>query len=158
MTNMIRLLKRADRILLEMHTGMLLYGIVCQAVGMFFAEAQGRYAGSLWFGILFAAVSSIHMANTLDRALDCGDAAARVITRGYAVRYLAVACILAVIAVTDVLNTLIVFLGYMSLKVTAYLQPLTHKFYNLIFHESDPIPQALPDEETPEAGDGSRGE
>lgn len=158
MTNMIKLLKRTDRILLEMHTGMLLYGIVCQVVGAFFAEDQGRYAGSLWFGILFAAVSSIHMANTLDRALDCGDAAAKIITRGYAVRYLAVACIFAIVAVTDVLNTLIVFLGYMSLKVTAYLQPLTHKFYNFILHESDPIPQALPDEGTPETEADSRGE
>lgn len=140
-----------------MHTGMLLYGIVCQVVGAFFAGDQARYAGSLWFGILLAGVSSVHMAATLDRALDCGDAAAKVMTRGYVARYLAVAAVLATVAVTDVLNTLIVFLGYVSLKVTAYLQPLTHKFYNFIFHESDPIPQALPDEETPE-GEGSSGE
>lgn len=148
-------LKRADRTLLEMHTGMLLYGIVCQVVGAFLAKDQLRYASSLWFGILFAVTGSIHMARTLDRALtDCGSAS-KIITRGYVFRYLMVAVILAVISVTDVMDTLIVFLAYMSLKITAYLQPFTHKFYNMLFHETDPVPQALPDEETREPEEAS---
>ena len=53
---------------------------------------------------------------------------------------------MVIIAVTDVMNPLIVFMGYMSLKVTAYLQPITHKLYNKLFHETDPEPQALPEE------------
>lgn len=47
MKAMIEVLKKADRTLLEMHTGMLLYGIVCQVAGSFFVENQGRYAASL---------------------------------------------------------------------------------------------------------------
>lgn len=138
-----------------MHTGMLLYGIVCQLVGAFFAEEQFRYASSLWFGVLFAVISSIHMARTLDKALPSGEAAAKIITRGYVFRYLVVIMVLAVVSVTNVMNTLIVFLGYMSLKITAYLQPFTHKFYNMLFHETDPVPTALPDEETREPEEAS---
>lgn len=138
-----------------MHTGMLLYGIVCQLVGAFFAEEQFRYASSLWFGVLFAVISSIHMARTLDKALPSGEAAAKIITRGYVFRYLVVIMVLAVVSVTNVMNTLIVFLGYMSLKITAYLQPFTHKFYNMLFHEADPVPTALPDEETREPEEAS---
>lgn len=144
---MIRLLKRADRTLLEMHTGMILFGAVCQIAGAFLAKDQLRYAQSLWFGILFAAVGCIHMARTLDRALTEGADAAKMITRGYVFRYLVLIVILGAISLTGILDTLIVFLGYMSMKVTAYLQPLTHKFFNRLFHETDPVPEPLPEEE-----------
>ena len=148
-------LKKADRTLLEIHTGMLLYGIVCQIVGVFFADDRLRYASSLWFGILFAVTASIHMAKTLDRALADSASASKVITRGYVFRYFMVIVILAVISVTDVMDTLIVFLGYLSLKITAYLQPFTHKFYNMLFHETDPVPQELPEEEAREPEEAS---
>lgn len=150
-----RYLKKTDRTLLEMHTGMLLYGLICQLVGAFFVEDQGRYASGLWFGILFAAVGSIHMARTLDRALANGEAASKILTRGYVFRYLMVVLILGVIAVTDVMNVLVVFLGYMSMKITAYLQPFTHRFYNMLFHETDPEPRALPEEEQKEPEEAS---
>lgn len=140
-------LKKADRTLLEMHTGMLLYGIVCQMAGVFFAGNRLKYSVSLWFGILFAAVASIHMAKTLDRALRSGQAAAKIITAGYIFRYLMVAAVLAIVGVTGTLDALVVFLGYMGLKITAYLQPLVHKLYNRLFHETDPEPWPLPDEE-----------
>lgn len=152
---MMKYLKKTDRTLLEMHTGMLLFGLVCQIVGAFFARDQARYASSLWFGVLFAVIGSIHMARTLDRALPNGEAAAKIITRGYVFRYLMIIIVLALISVTNVMDTLIVFLGYMSLKITAYLQPFTHKFYNMLFHETDPVPQALPEEESREPEEAS---
>lgn len=152
---MMKYLKKADRTLLEMHTGMLAFGIVCQIVGAFFVKDQARYASSLWFGVLFAVIASIHMARTLDRALPNGEAAAKMITRGYIFRYLMIIVVLAVISVTNVMDTLIVFLGYMSLKITAYLQPFTHKLYNMLFHETDPVPQALPEEESREPEEAS---
>lgn len=148
-------LKRADRTLLEMHTGMLLYGIACQAAGSFFAEEQLRYSLSLWSGILFAVAASIHMARTLDRALADSASAAKRIVGGYVFRYLMIAAVLAAVAVTGVLDALILFLGYMGLKITAYMQPAVHKFYNMLFHETDPVPQALPEEEPAEQGEGS---
>ncbi len=134
---------------------MLLYGVICQLVGAFLVENQARYASGLWFGILFAAVNSIHMARTLDRALANSQAASKIITRGYVFRYLTVVIIFAIVAVTDVMNALVVFLGYMSMKVTAYLQPFTHTFYNMLFHETDPEPRALPEEEMKEPEEAS---
>ncbi|MCM1057467.1 MAG: ATP synthase subunit I [Firmicutes bacterium] len=152
---MIKYLKRIDRTLLEMHTGMLLYGLICQTVGAFFVKDQLRFASSLWFGVLFAVTASIHMARTLDRALADSASASKLITRGYVFRYLMVIVILAIVSVTNVMDTLIVFLGYMSLKLTAYLQPFTHRFYNMLFHETDPVPQALPEEEDREPEEAS---
>lgn len=39
-------------------------------------------------------------------------------------------------------------LGYMTMKVAAYLQPFTHKLCNMFFHETDPVPEPLPEDET----------
>ena len=58
--------------------------------------------------------------------------------------------------VTNVMNPLVVFLGYMSLKGTAYLQPFTHKLCNKIFHETDPVPEALPEEDGAESEERRR--
>ena len=85
------------------------------------------------------------MCRTLDRALLCGSDASGIVTRGYLFRYFLVAAVLVVIAVTGVMEPLVFFLGYMSLKVTAYLQPITHKLCNKLFHEVDPEP--VPEEE-----------
>jgi hypothetical protein len=136
-----------------MHTGMLLFGIVCQIAGAFFVSDRAAYAKGLWFGILFAFAGSIHMARTLDRALADSVNAKKIITSGYIIRYVLIVLIMVIIAVTGVMNPLVVFLGYMSLKITAYLQPALHKFFNLIFHETDPIPEPLPEEEENPGGE-----
>ena len=144
----LEILRQKNRTLLEMYFGMIFLGIVCQIVGAFIVQDQVRYAASLWFGILTAAVSAYHLYRTLDRGLDYDEkTASKVIFKGYVTRYVAIVVILGIIMITEVLNPLIVFMGYMSLKVTALLQPITHKLCNKLFHETDPIPQALPEEE-----------
>ncbi len=137
-------LKKANRTLLEMWTGILLIGLLCQLAGAFLAKDQIFYAKSLWFGILLAIVSSIHMYRCLDRALDFDErTASKMIFRGYLIRYVLIVVILLIIMVTEVLNPLVVFMAYMSLKVTALIQPFTHKLYNKLFHETDPVPTPM---------------
>lgn len=147
----IEALKERNRTLLEMHIGMLFIGIVCQLVGAFIVKNQARYAAGLWFGILMAAVSAVHMHRSLDRALSMGEGASKLVLRDYMIRYVCIVVILLIIIKTEVMNPLVVFMAYMSLKVTALIQPITHKLCNKIFHETDPVPQALPEEE-PERG------
>ena len=137
---MIETARKMNRTLLEMHMGMVFFGLVCQAIGALIVENQKEYALSLWFGVAFAIAGSIHMCRTLDRALLSGSNASGIVTRGYLFRYCLVAAVLVVMAVTGVMNPLVFFLGYMSLKVTAYLQPITHKLCNRLFHETDPEP------------------
>ena len=96
-------------------------------VGAFIVTDQVLYAKSLWFGILLAAVSAFHMYRSLDRALDYGKNAAKMIFRSYLLRYVLIALILFIIMVTEVMNPLVVFMAYMSLKITALVQPITHK-------------------------------
>ena len=136
----IETLRRQNRTLLEMQAGMVFFGIVCQILGAMLIGNRWNYAASLWFGVAFAVAGSIHMCRTLDRALRQGGDAAGIVTRGYLFRYGIVAAVLIVISVTETMNPLVFFLGYMSLKVTAYLQPITHKLCNKLFREEDPVP------------------
>lgn len=74
------------------------------------------------------------------------------IIRAYVLRYVMLIFFLLVMMKTGVMNPLIFFFTYViCMKVTAFLQPLTHKLCNKLFHETDPIPQAMPEETAEEA-------
>lgn len=140
-------LRNRNRTLLEMHIGLLFWGLLCQVVGGLLVADKVVYAKSVWFGIAFAMVNAVHMYRTLDKALDYGEKeATKIIFRGYLIRYVLVVGFLFAIMYTKVLNPLVVFLAYMGLKVTALIQPITHKLCNKIFHETDPIPEPLTEE------------
>lgn len=143
---MIESLKTKNRTVLEMDIGLIFWGIACQMVGMLFVQDKLCYSYSLWFGIALAFGSVFHMYSTLNRALDLGEDATKMIFRGYMLRYVFFILILVIIMVTGVMNPLVVFLAYMGMKVTALLQPITHKLCNRLFHETDPIPEPLPEE------------
>lgn len=130
-------IREYNRTLLEMHIGSVFFGLVCQVVGAFFVEDQGMYALSLWFGILFATISTIHLYRSLDRALDYEEQASKIMTRSYFVRYAMVIIILLLVSATGIMYPLIVFLGYMSMKVSALIQPVTHKLCNKLFRENE---------------------
>lgn len=133
---MVEILKKINRTVLEMYIGILAWGVVCCGVGLFFAEDAVNYSLSIGFGVLLAMVSTFHMYRTLDRALDYdGKAATNIIFRGYLTRYVLFAVILFILMVTEVLNPLVVFLAYMGIKVTAFIQPITHKLCIKLFHE-----------------------
>lgn len=144
----LEILRKRNRTLLEMHIGMIFYGLVCQIAGAFLVKDQAYYALSLWFGILMAAVSAVHMHNSLDRALCSVKDATKMAMRDFLIRYACIVVILLIIIKTEVMNPLIVFLAYMSLKGSALIQPFTHKLCNKIFRETDPVPQAVPEELT----------
>lgn len=149
----IEALRKINRTVLEMHLGILFLGFVCQIVGALIVTDQKFYACSLWFGICLSMISTVHMYRTLDLALDFDQKnATKIITRGYLTRYVILVVILSIIMVTKVMNPLVVFMAYMSLKVTAYLQPVTHKLCNKVFHETDPVPTALEEVQTESPG------
>lgn len=131
-----------------MDLGILFLGVLAQIIGAFIVKDEVMYAKSLWFGVLLALVSTYHMYRSLDRALDQPEkTATKMIIRAYILRYVMLIFFLLVIAKTGVMNLLVFFFSYViAMKVTAFLQPITHKLCNKLFHETDPIPQAMPEE------------
>ena len=123
-----------------MELGILALAILFQLGSLPFPGDRLARAISLLMGSAMAFAAVIHMFRTLDRALDLDEkSASKAIYQGYLIRYLLVAALILLTIPTNWLNPLLAFLGYLSLKLTAYLQPLTHKICNKIFHETDPV-------------------
>lgn len=144
---MIEKVKKINRALVELWIGILFAGLVFQLTGMWFAADKLLYTVALWIGIIVALVTVVHMYRTLDKALDMGADAQKAVTVANMIRYAVVVIVFLFVLLTKFLNPLLTFLGIMSLKVAAYLQPFTHKLCNKVFHEVDPIPEPLSEEE-----------
>ena len=141
---MLEKIKGINRALLELVLGILLLGIVIQSVGLFFVEEALKFSVAMWLGVAAAIVSAIHMYRSLDRALSMGMGAYGAATKSAMIRYFGWALFLGILMVTGILNPIHAFIGLLTLKVAAYLQPFTHKLCNIIFQETDPIPEAIP--------------
>ena len=149
-------LRKINRALLELCLGIVFLGLVFQFAGMWFADHKLYYTLALWLGVVLAFITAIHMYRTLDKALDYGADAVKMVTKANLLRYVCIVVVFGIVLWTGVLNPLISFLGIMTLKVAAYMQPFTHKLCNKFFHEVDPIPQPLPEEEVPNAENENR--
>ncbi|MBQ7918431.1 MAG: hypothetical protein IJ324_00600 [Lachnospiraceae bacterium] len=141
---MLEKIKGINRALLELVMGILFLGIIIQIAGFFLAEAPLKFSIAMWLGIAAAIASAVHMYVSLDRALSMGAGAYGAATKSAMIRYFCWALFLGIMMATKVLNPVHGFIGLLTLKVAAYLQPFTHRFCNFIFQETDPIPEAIP--------------
>ena len=141
---MLEKVKGINRALLELIMGILFLGIVIQMVGLFCVEEALKFSIAMWLGVAAAMISAVHMYRSLDRALSMGAGAYGAATKSAMIRYFCWALLLGILMVTKVLNPIYAFIGLLTLKVAAYLQPFTHKFCNFIFRETDPVPEAIP--------------
>lgn len=144
---MIEKIKKINRALLELWLGILFTGLMCQFAGMWFAADKLLYTIALWIGIVLALITVLHMYRTLDRALESGAGAQKAVIIANLVRYGCIVVVFVILLMTGVLNPLVSFLGLISVKVAAYLQPITHKLCNRVFHETDPVPESIPEDE-----------
>lgn len=124
------MLRRINQVLPELLCGIIIYGVLIQAAGIWFAEDKVRYTTGLWAGIILAMGMAVNMAVVI---LDTVDAMAekRYYRKAalYAVlRYLAVVFAFVVVWYFELGNVIVMFAGVMGLKIAAYLQPITHKF------------------------------
>lgn len=117
-----------NKTLIELLTGILLFGMICQIAGAFFVKDLASYSSGLWIGIVTALATAVHMYHSLDRALDldAGSASKKIQVQSI-IRYVFIVIIMGITMVNGYTNPLAAFLGIMGLKVAAYLQPFTHK-------------------------------
>lgn len=108
--------------------GILLYGLLCQLIGVFLVAEKGNYSIGLWVGILTAGFMAFHMAVSLNTAVEKDVKGAQAsATRQNILRYFVVVVILGILMFTRIGNPLAAFLGIMGLKVSAYVQPVFEK-------------------------------
>jgi hypothetical protein len=110
--------------------GILLYGVAAELIGVWFVADKVRYSTGLLVGILLACGMAINMAVVLQDAMALqGEQHARMkIVLKSVLRYLIVVAVFFVMMKWNLGNLYSAFLGVVGLKVSAYLQPVAHKF------------------------------
>lgn len=115
----------------EMILAMLAFGFFYEAIILIFRKSILSYSLGLLFGVIIAIGMCIHMSWALNRALDLDRKNAVGKMQLYnMLRYVFVIILFTIIIVTKIANPLTAFLGIMTLKFSAYLQPFTHKLCN----------------------------
>ena len=124
------MLRRINQALPGLLFGILAYGVVVQLAGMWFVEDRVQYTVGLWFGIVVAMGMAINMAIVILDAVDTmAERRSTVRTTLFSLlRYLVVVFVFFIVWYFKLGNPIVMFIGVMGLKVSAYLQPFTHKF------------------------------
>ncbi len=79
-------------------------------------------------GILFSVILIIHMTASVERSLELGEHGALKHTRiMYIIRMVALVAVYAVMLIFGIGNVFSMLFGLFSLKLSAYIQPITHK-------------------------------
>lgn len=124
---------KIDATLFDLCLGIFLYGIICQIIVLFFSR-KPEYSIGLWIGDILAIAGSVHMWWTINRSLDMASKdASKTVGTQYLLRYFLLVVVMALLAVSGFANPLLAFLGYMGMKVSAYMQPFTRKISSRFF-------------------------
>lgn len=118
--------------LIELLFGIGIYAAAGVILIMLLMQDKGRSLTAFLIGVTVSAGMVIHMYTELEKALYMDEMGALKHTRmTTCFRMVAVAVILAAVGITkgDVISAVV---GVMALKVSAYIQPFTHKFFNKI--------------------------
>lgn len=127
---MIKRLSSINTALPGLMAGILLFGGICQVVGIFLTTDKTNFSIGLWVGVLTALFMAYHMARVLDTAVELGEnGAQKTVVAQNVIRYVVVVIILAILMMTNIGNPIAAFAGMMGLKVSAYMQPLLAKCF-----------------------------
>lgn len=105
--------------------GIGIYTVLIEVVGLFFSEDILSYTLGLLFGVIIAVFLIIHMAKTLDKALDLPQAQATKYVRRQSFLRLFIMLFAMIIALAvDWFNFITVVLGLLGLKIGALIAPV----------------------------------
>lgn len=122
------MLKRINDALPGLVLGIVIYGIIAELVGVWFAEDKLRYSTGLLIGIVIAVGLAINIAVVIRDAVEIyGDGAQNRLIIKSVLRYVVVVVIFFVMMKFNLGNLFSAFIGVLGLKVSAYLQPFAHR-------------------------------
>ena len=120
-------MKRNDT-LIELLAGILFFGVIIQIICIFVLEEFLYHAIGLWTGIIVACFLAIHMQRSIEDVLDLGpDGAEKHARNAYAIRTVVTLVVIGVVIYFKLGNPITLVIGIFPLKLSAYLQPFTHK-------------------------------
>ncbi|MDD6732937.1 MAG: ATP synthase subunit I [Lachnospiraceae bacterium] len=121
-------MRKDKHVLVDLWIGIIVVNILAFLIGIWIVKEPKPYGLGLLLGGVTAVIFATHMQRTIQKVVENNDGkqAARMRISSL-LRYLIAAVVLFVACISPYTNPIAVFIGIISLKVAAYLQPLTHK-------------------------------
>ena len=126
-----KILRRLNEALPHLVLGILIYGLILQLAGVWFAADKVRYSTGLWIGVGCAVFMGIHIALNLTAVPEeeenekrSRQAAARSM-----LRFFVVVTVFVLAMKFHLGDPFTLFAGVMGLKVSAYFQPLLGRLF-----------------------------
>lgn len=124
-----RKIRNINHTVWELIIGIVLVNALLEVIGLIFVSQKGAYTIGLILGMLLAIGMVFHMNMSIEKAMDIGGEHAKgYMLKSYAIRTIVVLIVIVCVGVLKFANLLSLLLGIMTLKVAAYLQPITHRF------------------------------
>lgn len=122
-------MRNINKTVWELLLGVLFLGIILEIVGVMLVRDKLYYSIGLGIGIILAIFMTFSIHSSVVKAIDVGEhgAKAKMIT-SYVFRTVLVVAVILIMAVTRLGSLAGLLIGMMTLKVAAYIQPITHKF------------------------------
>ncbi|SFG49481.1 hypothetical protein SAMN04487761_12236 [Lachnospiraceae bacterium C7] len=133
------MLRRLNDSLPGLISGIIVYGVIIQLIGVWFVEDKVSYSIGLWYGAVIASWLAINIAQVIRDAVDLqnSDKANRKIIAKSLMRYIVVVILFSILGYFKFGNLFMAFVGVMGLKISAYAQPITKKLINKLLGRSD---------------------
>ncbi len=137
--------RKINPTMVELIIGILVYGVIgiVTFIGLhvaqvpverFFDDSILQIILGFIFGIIFSIILIIHMTFSVENALEMGEQGALKHTRiMYIVRMVALVVVFAIMLLFGVGNVFSLLFGLLSMKLSAYVQPITHR----VMHHSE---------------------
>ncbi len=119
---------RINRTGMELVIGNVIYYILGQILILIFADRKLNVSIGFILGVVISVLMTFHMTIAIEQAMSFNERGAdRHVKKTTAVRMILCFIALIAIGITHVGDIVAALFGVMALKVSAYLQPLTHK-------------------------------
>lgn len=133
------MLRRLNNALPGLIIGILVYGVLVEVIGVWLVEDKLGYTVGLAIGIAVACGLATNIAVVIRDAIDIyGEEQAKQKIIGKSLlRYAVVVIVFFAMIKWEIGNPIVAFIGVMGLKVSAYLQPLAHRFLSKLQGRGD---------------------
>ena len=124
------MMNKKNNILIELLAGIIFYGIVEQVVCLLVSKNYLYNSIGLWCGVAVACFMAIHMKRSIEDALDLGEEdGVKFMKRSYGTRMAVVAAAVIAVLVLKIGNPIMLVIGILPLKFSAYTQPIIHNVF-----------------------------
>lgn len=125
---------KKNKTLQELLIGIALFFVICELLIVIFTKNALYNSIGLTIGTIISIFCAVHMAWGIEIAVMLDEKSSIAITRKYTViRYLIMCVALAAVGIVDIGSPVTLIIGFLALKMGAYLNPIIHTIIIKIF-------------------------